>query len=108
MNRIKINRIGYVTLKGLCPYFQANNIKKDSKKQSILLSSVGAETYKVIKSLEIPNNPAEKSFKEIMDFPKEHQVNKPNKTAERFKLNMKAKKYGESLSEYLAEFHRLR
>ena len=90
-------------------FFQANDLEKDSKKRAILLSSAGTETHKVIKSLAIPKKPAEKSFKEIMDFPNEHQVHRPNKTADRFQFNMKDRKGGELLSsEYLAEFRRLR
>ena len=71
------------------------------------MSSVGAETYKVIKSLAIPTKPTEKTFEEIVQLLKEHQTPKPNKIAERFKFNMRDIKDGESLSVYLAELRRL-
>ena len=45
-----------------------------------------AETYNAVKSLAIPMKPAEKSFKEIVDLLKEHQIPEPNKITERFKL----------------------
>lgn len=48
-------------------FFKANEIERDSKKWAILLSSFGAETYNVVKSLAIPMKPAEKSFKEIVE-----------------------------------------
>ena len=89
-------------------FFKTNEIEEDSKKRAILLSSVGSEMYKVIKSLAKPNKPSEKSFTEMVDFLKEHQVHKPNKIAKRFKFNMKDRKEGETLSEYLAELYRLR
>ena len=88
-------------------FFEANEIEEDSKKKAILLSSVGAGTYKVIKSLAMPNKPAEKTFNEIVALLKEHETPKPNKIAERFKFNMRDRKDGESLSQYLAELRRL-
>ena len=56
----------------------------------------------------MPNKSAKTSFKEIVDFLKVHQVPKPNQTAEWFKFNMRDRKKGQSLSEYLAELHRSR
>ena len=47
-------------------FFEANEIQEESKKKAILLSSVGPETYKVIKSLAIPSKPTEKTFEEIV------------------------------------------
>ena len=84
-------------------FFEANEIEEHSKKRALLLSSVGAEMYKVIKSLAMPKKPAEKSFKEIVDLLKEHQIPMSNKIAEIFKFNMRDRKKGQSLSEYLAE-----
>ena len=55
----------------------------------------------------MPKKPAEKSFKEIADLLKEYQIPKPSKIAKRFKFNMRDRKEGESLSEYLAELRRL-
>ena len=88
-------------------FFEANEIQEESKKKAILLSSVGAETYKVIKSLPIPSKPTEKTFEEIVQLLKEHQTPKANKIAERFKFNMRDRKDGESLSVYLAELRHL-
>ena len=42
-------------------FFEANETQEDNKKRAILLSSVGAETYRVIKSSAMPKKPAEKS-----------------------------------------------
>ena len=85
-------------------FFEANEISEDSKKRALLVSSVETKTYKVIKSLAMPKKPAEKSFKEIADFSKEHQIHKPNTIAKPFKFDMNDRKEGELLSEYLAEF----
>ena len=56
----------------------------------------------------MPNKPVKTSFKEVLDFLKEHQVPKPNKTTERFKFSTRSRKESESLSVYLAELRRLR
>ena len=88
-------------------FFEANKIEEDSKKRAILLQwwDRKAESYK---ELSDANKPAKTSFKEILDFLKEHQVPKPSKTAERFKFSTRSRKESESLSEYLAELRRLR
>ena len=86
-------------IKMIMPFFKINEIEEDSKKRAILLSSIVSETYKVIKSLAMPNKPSEKYFTEMVGFLKEHQVHKLNKIAKRFKFNMKYKKEGETLSE---------
>ena len=44
-------------------FFEANEIEEVSIKRAILLSSVGSETYKAIKSLAMPKKPAEKPAK---------------------------------------------
>ena len=55
-------------------FFKASEIEEDSKRIATLLSSVGAQTYRVINSLAMPNKPGEIVFKEIVDLLKEHQV----------------------------------
>ena len=55
----------------------------------------------------MPKKPTEKSFKEIVDLLKEHQIPKSNKIAERFKFSMRDRKEGESLLECLVELGRL-
>ena len=44
---------------------EANQIEEDKKKRAILLSSVGAETYKVIKSLMMPKKPARNLLRKL-------------------------------------------
>ena len=41
--------------------FETNKIGEESKKKAILLSGNGVETYKVTKSLAMPNNIVEKN-----------------------------------------------
>ena len=51
----------------------------------------------------MPRKPGEKSFKEIVDLLKEHQITRLNKIAKKFKFKTRGRKDGELLSEYLAE-----
>ena len=66
-------------------YFEANEVEEDSKKDGDIIIKRLAKTYKVIKSLAMPNKTAEKSFKEIVDLLKEHQVPKPKKLSNHLK-----------------------
>ena len=60
-------------------YFIANDIDNDSKKKAMFLSSVGAETFKlikdyhkIIKDLCTPVKPMDKTFKDICDILRDH------------------------------------
>ena len=50
---------GVCCIERIMLFFEANETQEGNKKRAILLSSVGAETYRVIKSLAIPKKPAE-------------------------------------------------
>ena len=41
-------------------YFAANNVEDEDKQKAILLSACGIATYRLIKNLTAPVNPAEK------------------------------------------------
>ena len=41
-------------------------------KKAIFLSSVGAETYKLLKSLLVPSKPSDKTFQELVRMIKNH------------------------------------
>ena len=45
-------------------YFAANDIAED-KQKAILLSACGIATYRLIKNLTAPDNPAEKTFAQL-------------------------------------------
>ena len=49
-------------------YFSANDITDISKQKSILLSVVGAETYKLMHNLSVPNLPGTKTYDVLGEF----------------------------------------
>ena len=68
-------------------YFVANGIDDVTKKRAILLSVVGASTYRLIRNLVAPGKPDEKTYKQLVDLVKEHQCPAPSETVQRFKFN---------------------
>ena len=88
-------------------FFEANEITNENKQKAILLSSIGADTYNLLKSLLMPVKPIEKPLQDIIEVLKVHQNPKPNMIAERFKFNTRDRKEGESLTQYLAVLRRL-
>ena len=88
-------------------FFVANDITDDNKKKAILLTSVGARTYKLICSLTQPVEPASKTFAEIVTVVKEHQSPKPSMIVQRFKFNSRVRKAEESVRNYVAELRKL-
>ena len=73
-------------------YFEANGISEDTdnngaRRRAILLTCVGATTYKVIRSLCSPDKPNEKTYADIKTLMEDHQHPVPNVIAERFRFN---------------------
>lgn len=72
-----------------------------------MLSVVGAKTYSLIRNLASPDKPGEKSYAELRTLVKNHLQPKPLVIAERFKFHQHKQGEGESVSQYLAELHKL-
>ena len=70
-----------------------------------MLSTVGAETYKIIKSLVAPVKLNDKSYSELVELKKNHP--KSSVIAERFLFNKRDRKQGERIVQYVAELRRL-
>ena len=86
-------------------FFEANGIEEETK--TILLSSVGAQTYKLLKGLSVPNKSADKTLQELVRMMVNHQDPKPNSMAERFKFNNRDRKPEKSIAEYISELRQL-
>ena len=65
-------------------YFLKQTELRRKQKKAILLSSVGAQTYKLLKNLSMPSKPADKTFPELVQMMTNHQDPKPNSIAERW------------------------
>ena len=89
--------------KRLQQYFATNDVRSVEKQCTIFLSTVGASTYQLIKSLLVPSKPSE-SFGELVKRPspaiaiREFQC---------YMFNTCIRKQGETITLYVAELRRL-
>ena len=88
-------------------FFTANDVNDAEKKRAILLTSCGIETYQLFKGLTAPAKPVEMTFNELVILMTNHENPKRNPIAERFQFNMRNRKAGETLSQYMAELRRI-
>ena len=88
-------------------FFTAYDVADVQKKRTILLTSRGIETYRLFKGLTAPAKPVGKTFDELVNLMTNHENPKRNPIAERFQFNMRCRKTGESVSQYMAELRRL-
>jgi len=88
-------------------YFIAHNIKTEVKKSSVLLSECGAATYKLIRSLVVPQKPSEVEYKALLDKTKEHFAPTPSCIVECYKFNSRVQEPGESVASFVAQLHSL-
>ena len=88
-------------------FFEANGIEDQEKQRSIYLVSVGAKTYKLIRSLVAPGELKSHTFEELTKLLQDHYQPKPSVIVERFKFNTHCQQPGETIPMYLAELKRL-
>ena len=88
-------------------YFLANDITANAKKTAILVSSVGAKTFKLMKDLVSPTSPQEKGYTGLCDVIKAHFTPKASKIMARYRFYSRNRNSGESVSQYIAELRHL-
>ena len=88
-------------------YFTGNDTDDEEKRKAILLTSRGIECYRLFKELTTPRKPVDKTFIDLVTLMTNHESPKRNPIAERFFFNMRNRKLGESISQYMAELRRL-
>ena len=82
----------------LC-YFEANGITDEVRMRAIFLSTVGARTYKLLRSLVAPAKPRDKSFRDLQRALSDHYAPKPSVTVQRLRFNSRNRQPGESVSD---------
>ena len=87
-------------------YFQANDIK-DAKKVPVFLSTVGAQTYQLLRDLLAPANPKDSTLVDLFKQLTDHYEPKPITIAERFVFYQRNQRPQEAVTTYLAELRRL-
>ena len=88
-------------------YFLANEITSSDKKRALLISAMGAKSYKRLRNLITPAAPSDKSFRELVEALTKHFCPSPSEIVQRFKFNTRVWKPGESVANYIAELQAL-
>jgi len=85
-------------------YFVAHDIKTEVKKRAVLLSKCGVATYKLIRSLVVPQKQSEVEYKALLDKTKEHFASTPLCIIKCYKFNSEP---AESVASFVAQLHSL-
>ena len=85
-------------------YLISNYAVSMEKKCAILLSSIGASTFKLIQNLTSPHSPASKTYKDLVW---EHFNPKLSIIVERLKFHTKTSPPGESIATFMAQLRQL-
>ncbi len=88
-------------------FFEANEIDDASRQKAILLTSVGSQTYSLMRNLVSPTKPGDKTFDELVKLLKDHFNPKPSEIVQRFKFNSRNRQHGETVMEYVAVLRKL-
>ena len=84
-------------------YFLSNGVTETDKQRAILLSSIVARAYKILRNLISPSTPMEKSFKQLVEVMKKHFCPPPSEIVQRFKFNTRVRQPGVSVATYIVE-----
>lgn len=88
-------------------YFQANSIVNDQIKRAIFLTSVGEETYDLVRSLFTPLAPKDIEFTEIIEKLDVHFNPTPNEIVRRYQFYKRQQEKNETISQFIAEIRKL-
>ena len=87
--------------------FCAANEINEEKKVSVFLSTVGAKTYNLIRTLCSPDKPSEKSLEDLCKIVKTQLSPKPLVIAERYRFYKRSQEATESIADYVAVLKKL-
>lgn len=89
----------------LTQYFIALDIVDDednaAKRKAILLSSLGSETYTILRDVCFPQQPSEKTYSQLCDALKSHFEPKRLVVAERFRFNTTKQQPNQRIGDYV-------
>jgi predicted aspartyl protease len=86
----------------LSGHLDACNVKNVKQRRDILMSTVGPDTYALMKNLLGEEKPRDKSYDELVDLVKAHKCPTPPWQSERIKFLNRDRKSGETVMEYMA------
>lgn len=70
----------------------ANGITDAGRKRAILLSSVGSQTYSLMRNLLSPDKPGDESYEDLAKLLQSHYNSKPSEIVRRFKFNSRTRR----------------
>lgn len=73
-------------------FFTANDITDVNKRRALLLNTVGASTYRLIKTLSLLKSPKDLTFKETVEKVTTHYNPKPSIVIKQFEFNTRVQK----------------
>ena len=88
-------------------FFIANSITTAEKKLAVLVSVVGATTYRLLRNLCTPDKPGDKTYEELVQKLTVHYKPTPSETMERFKFHSRFRKQGESVATFISQLRAL-
>ena len=88
-------------------YFVANKIDNVERKRAVLLTVIGATTYKLLRSLVAPQKPGEKSYEELIAALTTHFSPTPSPIVCRFKFHSRCRQPGESVAVFVSQLRSL-
>ena len=86
-------------------YFAANSVTDPDKKRSILLSTCGSATFRLIKSL--TDSVDTKSYAQLCQLVKDHYKPAPSPIVQRYKFNTRSRAPNESVAAYVTALREL-
>ena len=94
-------------VKRLQQFFVTNDIRGEEEQHAILLSTVGATTYQLIRNILAPVKPNDTSFTDIVDAVQQHRQPKPSVIVQHFMFHSRVRNSGEIVSAYVTELRKL-
>ena len=79
----------------------------DEEKKDAFLSCIGKDTFGLLRALQAPAKPKDKTYQEMVGTLTKHLAPKPIVIAERFRFNKRHQKEGEGIRAYVASLQKL-
>ena len=88
-------------------YLQANGVQSAEKKRATFLTVVGPTTFKLLRSLIVPETPADKTFEQLVEILTKYFSPPPSEIVQRFKFHSRFRRPGESVATFVSELRLL-
>ena len=88
-------------------HFTAHGVVDDAIKRAILLAQIGLPTYKLLRSLCVPDFPESKTFDYLVELLSGHISPTPSRFVARWTFNQRCQAEGEKVSGFVAALHDL-